>query len=143
MTVYWPDDLPQRVVTDGYTRGVADSRVFTSMDSGLDKSRSRGIAAEPVACQLYLARSQYARWLRFWKEDTGGGILPFLIPDQNFDGIDIATSDELTITTEEDVVVVGVYNWLVIFGKETPQVRVVPNSATLYNLSFTLLKLPY
>lgn len=136
----WPDELPQRVLVDGFSRGLDDARSFTEMDAGLDKQRARGIAAEPIACQMEIDGGQFARFQRFWREEIGKGVLPFLIRDQNFDGLPIFDEDGNAILDESGNQILGTYYWLATFGKETPSIT--GQGGSWYKLAFTLLVQP-
>lgn len=136
----WPAELPDMVTVDGYSRGMDDARDFTEMDAGLDKANVRGIAAEPVACQMQIDPDQFARFKRFWTEEIGKGVLPFLIRDQNLDGLLIADQDGTLILDQDGNQIIGTFKWLVTFGKETPQITAL--SPYLYNIAFTLLVQP-
>lgn len=136
MTVpLWPSDLPSCMMVDSFARGIDDARMFTEMDAGPDKSRVRGVKAEAAEGEIIITTDQYARFRRFWKEEIGNGVLPFLTKDQTFNGVVIDDLDD-----EDGVETTGTYYWLVVFGRETP--RLTRFSQKRYRLSYTLLILP-
>lgn len=136
----WPAELPQRVMVDGFSQSIDDTRAFTEMDAGPPKVRSRGIQVESISCQMIIDAGQFARFKRFWKEEVGKGVLPFLIPDQVLDGLPVLDQDGLPVLNDAGDPVLGTYNWLATFGREAPQIS--SRSRTWFALSFTLLVQP-
>ncbi|MEZ0253573.1 MAG: hypothetical protein ACAH20_21885, partial [Methylobacteriaceae bacterium] len=84
----WPTDLPQRVLADSYSEGLGNGRLRTAMETGLPKMRRRfTLAARPVSAAFRVSADGKARIERFFNEETGGGTLPFLMPDQTHDAL--------------------------------------------------------
>ena len=86
--ILWPteSEFPQRVVTDGYQFSFAEGRINSTMSRGFAKTRGNALGApRAIPCHLMLPTALLARLERFWNEDTGGGNLWFVIPDQTFD----------------------------------------------------------
>lgn len=141
MTPVWPADLPQRLLQDGYSYGFADGRLKTPMEAGPAKMRRRfSSAPRPVAGQFYGSEDDIARLERFWNEETAGGSLPFLIPDQNRDALRLATDDGLQLLDDQGRPLINTAWWLVMFGDSPPQKAVV--SGLIHKASFTLVVLP-
>ncbi|MFG1364652.1 hypothetical protein [Xanthobacter versatilis] len=120
MTVaFWPTDLPQRVLVDGYSEGVGDGRLRQAMDAGPPKMRRRSSAAtRPVRARLWVDFDGMARLKRFWAEGVAGGSLPFLFPDQTVDGLALLTDDSSQLLTESGAPLIITSWWLVMFGQE-------------------------
>ena len=141
MIPVWPTDLPQKLLSDGYSYGFADGRLKTAMDAGPPKMRRRfSSAVRPVAGQFYGSEDDMARLERFWAEDTAGGALPFLIPDQNRDALALLTSDGLQLQDDQGRPLINTAWWLVLFGDTPPQKQVV--SGLIHKATFTLSVMP-
>lgn len=138
---HWPAELPQRVMHPGFSERMPDGRLFSRMDSGPGKSRRRySSAAQGVAARILVDIDQKARFERFWNEETKGGVLPFIMPDQTHDNIDLAISSGEIADTQGDVDLVIASNWLVLFGEDAPTVSIV--SGTVYAIDFSLKVMP-
>ncbi|PJI56004.1 hypothetical protein CTI14_00275 [Methylobacterium radiotolerans] len=137
----WPADLPQKLITDGYSYSFADGRLKTAMDAGPPKMRRRFSAAvKAVAGQFYGGVDDVVRLERFWNEETAGGTLPFLIPDQNLDGIGLQTEAGVQILDQSGQSLLNTGTWLVMFGDTPPSGQVV--SGTIYKATLSLTILP-
>lgn len=142
MTVpFWPADLPQRVLVDGYSEGVGDGRIMQPMDAGPPKMRRRTSAAmRPVRARLWLGFDQKARLNRFWTEGVAGGSLPFWFPDQTMDGLALLTADGAPLLTESGAPLVITSWWLVMFGQDG--IAFDAQSGVLFGAAFSLDILP-
>jgi len=107
---------------DGYSEGLRDGRQFTKTSSGPPKSRRRySSAAMPVQAAIVISYAQKSRLERFWNEDTAGGSLPFILPDQTHDGLAFMSGSG-EISTSGGVILIGFYKWLVMFADgESPK----------------------
>lgn len=137
----WPGDLPQRVLSDGYSYGFADGRLKTAMERGPPKTRRGSSAAvKLVSAQIYGDQNDIARLERFWIEDLAHGALPFLIPDQNRDELALVTDDGLQLLDDQGRRLINTAWWLVLFGETPPQAQ--PVSGMIHRSTFTLTVLP-
>jgi hypothetical protein len=137
--IRWPVDLPQRVLRAGYSEGLPDGRLRTKTDAGPGKVRlATGAAVRVVACQIKGDLDMKARVERFWREETRGGVLPFLIPHQTFDGAPLLTGSGAPLLTQGDVPILVAATWLVRFGDASAFTR----PAVRHAFPFTLEVLP-
>lgn len=137
----WPADLPQKLITDGYSYSFADGRLKTAMDAGPPKMRRRfSSAVRPAAGQFYGSADDMARLERFWMEETGGGALPFVLPDQNSDGLGLQADDGTQLLDDHGQPLINTASWLALFGETPPQRQVV--SGLIWKAAFTLTILP-
>lgn len=81
-----------------------------------------------------------ARLERFWLEETAGGSLPFLMPDQTRDALALITEADIQILDDQGRPLINTAWWLVMFGDSPPQQQVV--SGLIYKASFSLSVLP-
>lgn len=136
----WPANLPQRVVVDGYSETFRDGRLFSRTSGGPPKVRRRFSSSPmPVSATLALDYDQKAMLERFWEEDTSGGALPFYIPDQSHDGIQLLDESGDPILTGGDSPLLITAKWLALFGEEAP--KVTPWGLQ-FMASFTLMVMP-
>jgi hypothetical protein len=128
-------------LADGYSYGLADGRLKTAMDSGPPKVRRRfSSATRPVSGQIYGSIDDMARLERFWMSETAGGVLPFVIPDQNTDGLMLVTEDGAPLLGDDGQELANSSYWLAMFGDAPPQQSVV--SGLIYKANFNLTILP-
>lgn len=153
----WPEgELGFRPLIDDFSYEEPDGRYRNPMDRGPSKSRggTEG-TANLITCssEPFWNADQLARWRRWWKEDTGGGNLPFKIRDPQFDGLlwltdsggmlltgEVVLDEEglpvLVVDTDEaellaptfddsSVPLICTYFWLVRFGEAKPIERQV------------------
>lgn len=142
MTIpYWPPDLPQRLIQENYQQALGEGRLRTAMDAGPPKSRRRFSAVpKPISGQFFGTADAFARLERFWNEDTAGGTLPFLIPDQTRDGLGLDTGTGLTLLDDAGHQILNTAWWLTLFGDNPPSQT--PLSGRLYRISLSLTVLP-
>lgn len=142
MTVpFWPSDLPQRMLQEGYSEGSRDGRLFQAMEKGPPKVRRRTrLAIKPVQMTTIVDFDGKARLERFFEEETGGGSLPFFFPDQSADGFGI--SDDLggaLLTVDDEPLIIESW-WLVMFAEEPPTYP--PEGGLYFKPTFSLVILP-
>ncbi len=119
----WPGELPQRVLVDGYSEKQRDGRLFSRTQSGPGKVRRRySSAVLQVSASLVVTYAQKSRFERFWEEETAGGSLPFIMPDQTHDGLALLDEEGNPILTGAGVPILITANWLARFGQEAPQI---------------------
>lgn len=136
----WPPELPQRVLRENYRETLADGRLFSSMDGGPPKRRRRFTSAPgKVEAKILVEADRFARFKRFWTEETRGGILPFALADQIFDGAPVLTASGAPLLTADGAPVLSAAIWLVCFDKQPP---VVTPWGALFEVSFALVILP-
>jgi len=136
----WPAELPQRVLVEGYSERTRDGRLFSATSAGPPKVRRRFSAAVmPVAAAIYASWDQKARFERFWAEDTSGGTLPFIMPDQSRDQVPLLASSGESLTTESGITILIVAKWLALFAREPPQITPM---GVRFRISFQLEILP-
>jgi hypothetical protein len=137
----WPDDLPQQVLVNGFNASARGNRLVTAMDSGPPKQRRRGPLLRPVQASIFVDQDGRSRFDRFFDEEVINGTQPFLIPDQNHDGLDLF-SDTLgeQLQDENGNPLLIESWWLVQFGQNQPALSA--SSAFLYTIQFDLIVLP-
>lgn len=136
----WPTELPQHVRVDAFGSGPRDGRLVTTVETGPPKVRRRGIGVRPLSAAIDVQLDGYARFERFWLEETRGGVLPFWMPDVVLDGVGLAT-DAGDGLTDEAGHPLALTAWaLVQFAQAAPAYAAVggPN----FRISFTLSVLP-
>lgn len=136
----WPDDLPAQSIVPAFQGSARGNRLLTSTDTGPGKQRKRGPALRPVSCAMQVTRDQRARFDRFYEEELNFGVTPFLIPDQQLDGVEADDPDANELLDPDgNPVLIGSW-WLVQFGQKQP----TPNAISdwLFTISFDLVVLP-
>jgi hypothetical protein len=144
MTVpIWPDELTQWMMAPDFSGAPADGRIKQPMELGPALLRRRVSASvAPVSGSLHCDQNQVARLLRFWNEETAGGTLPFMFPDQLFDGAIILTDtgQELLTEADENLLIEGW--WLVQFAGDGPPPYRPLRRSTAFVASIQLTVLP-
>ena len=74
-------------------------------------------APAPVVGQMRCTLNEKARMERFWNEDTSGGVLPFVFPDQVYNNTILMTEEGEPILTEDDEIILVESWWLVQFAE--------------------------
>lgn len=140
-TPTWPSELPCAVMDASLSPTMADGRLRASTDTGPGKVRLLNSAAvTPASAAIVCDANQLARFNRFWTEDVGRGVLPFLIRDQELDALPLLDEDGTELTDESDETLLNSAWWLVQFG--TPPSRPTLVSRQLFRVNFELLILP-
>lgn len=113
----WPFDLPQFVLVSGFGVTQADGRLRTPTDTGPGKLRlSNSGAVMSVRVELPpLDPNGVARFNRFWNEEIGFGVLPFLIHDPILDGVPLSDDTDSILTDNFDQILLNTAWWLVRF----------------------------
>jgi len=94
----WPSELP-RPRRDGYVSVLPDGRTSTKTEAGPPRVRRRFSAAVATRqMAIDVTADQRLRFWRFWREETVGGSLPFLVPDWTVDGVTITTEGGADLT---------------------------------------------
>lgn len=142
MIPYWPSDLPQRVLADNFSEGLADGRLRTSMETGPGKSRRRFSAApKPVAAAFKVSPDEKARLERFWDEEIAGGALPFLIADQTRDGLILLAEPGVQLLDDLGRPLILTAWWLVL-ASDSPPAFTTRNRGLSYTATFPLTVMP-
>ncbi len=114
----WPSELPQRVLRDGYSEKLRDGRLFSRTQSAPGNVRRRyWSAVMPVSAAIIVDYARKARLERFWNEETGGGTLPFILPDQTHDGLALLDDDGVEIHDDDDAPILVTAYWLARFAE--------------------------
>jgi hypothetical protein len=136
----WPDDLPCSVIMGSLQTAPRGVRLATAPDAGPPKQRRRGPKTMPVSCVIKVSANQRARFDRFWEDDTGGGVAPFLFRDQLIDGYKLGNELGQVLLTEAGApITIGSW-WLVQFGQQQPAYSRV--TGRVFQISFDLIVLP-
>lgn len=139
-TPVWPIELPQRFRVDGYSEKLSDGRIISKTSAGPGKARRRFSAAvTPVTGAMRLDYAGKSRFERFWREDTRGGVLAFIMPDQTHDGMPLLTESGIPIVDQLGNPILTTATWLVMFAQEAP--TLAPYGVQ-WLASFTLNVLP-
>ena len=136
----WPSELPQRSLLQPFQASTRGNRLITSTDTGPGKQRKRGPAIRPVSCSIIVDYDQRARFDTFYEEDVSFGVSPFLIPDQQMDGIYWNNVDGIQLLDDFDVSIIIESWWLVQFGKTQPSTGAL--GGLLFSINFELVVLP-
>jgi fermentation-respiration switch protein FrsA (DUF1100 family) len=138
----WPaTPFPQRWGKEGFDRGSPDGRLKQQTDIGPGKSRRRYSAAViPVSGQIDANIDTLSRFERFWKEDTKGGELPFLVPDQVLDGQALLSDDGTPLLTDDGTPLLVDAWWLAIFDQQAP--HKTPLGGQWWRIAFQVNVLP-
>ena len=116
--VVWPSEAGEWMTAPDFTIAAPDGRMKSAPDVGPSKLRRRvSSAVAPVAGQMRCTLNQKARMERFWNEDTSGGVLPFVFPDQVYNNTILMTGEGEPILTEDDQVILIESHWLVQFAE--------------------------
>jgi hypothetical protein len=144
MTVpIWPTELNQWMMAPDFSAAPGDSRIKQPMETGPAMLRRRVSAASAqVSGSLHCDQNQVARLLRFWNEETVGGTLPFMFPDQLFDGAILLTEAGEALLTEEDENILLEGWWLVTFASDGPPAFRPVRRSTAHVASIQLAVLP-
>lgn len=151
----WPEELPTMILAEGLVDTMPDGRLFSEMETGPPKVRRRSSAAiKQVAFQFIATADHRSRVDRFWREETRGGSLPFLIRDMVNNGAALLDSDGNEITcpdgnsmlidgnvipsTEGGVITIAAW-WLVMFGKSPPSFARKTFNAYLATISLIIM----
>lgn len=144
MTVpVWPAaPFPQQLDIQGFSKGLRDGRLSSQTDAGPGIVRRRfSSAVSLVSCQTPpIDQAEVARFERFWTEETGGGVLTFLMPDQLNDGTELLDEDLNEITTQADSTILVALWWRARFGDEAP--AVTPIDGEWFRIAFGLKLMP-
>jgi hypothetical protein len=136
----WPADLPPFVQREGYAETLADGRKKIETDSGFDFLRLDSPGFEQVAGSIYVPRERVPRFKRFWKVETRGGVLPFVISDQLLDGQQWLDSSGEPILDDSGEVILVVAKWLARFAPDQAP-RIEPHGVR-FQISMQLEILP-
>jgi hypothetical protein len=136
----WPSDLPQRVLANGFQSTVRGNRLTTAMDTGPGKQRKRGALVRPVSCSIIVTADQRAQFDVFYEEDCAGGTIPFLIPDQQTDGLQANSDSGAIWETESGAPVILESWWFCQFGATQPATTLM--DGITYTIQFDLVVLP-
>ncbi|MFG1413473.1 MAG: hypothetical protein ABII76_16775 [Pseudomonadota bacterium] len=139
---YWPADLPQRVLRDGYSESLPDGRLSRPMEKGPSKTRRRGIGIKQVAAGIVVTMDEKFRLERFWNEETDGGTLPFFIPAQTGDGQGILTDGGFSLLDADGHPILTTSWWLVKFGDSVPTPNAIDRDPYRFRVSFDLMVMP-
>jgi hypothetical protein len=136
----WPASLPQRLLLSNYSEALPDSRLQSKTDVGPPKSRRRtSSAVAPLTGEFHVNRDQWRTLIAFWNVITDGGNLPFMFPDQTFDGEWLRDDTGAQIYTESGVPIgISAVN-LVMFNQVPAKVAPLGN---LWRVSFSVNILP-
>lgn len=136
--IYWPSELPQQMVAEGFSLQHADGRLQTAPDRGPAKIRgATRSATAPISCAIEVTPDQYMRLTRFVDVDTQGGVLRFLIPDQILTGLRITDENGVVLTDESGAHLTIAAWWRVKF-KDLPTIS--QRTTYVYRMGFTLNK---
>ncbi len=137
----WPPELPQHVQRPGFDWTLPDGRQSIEPEAGPMLGRLAFSATEtPIAASIDVTLRQVARFLRFWNEETGGGVRPFLLRDQIWDGLPVLTSSGTILLDSSGAPVLTRRFWLCVFGRQPPKPD--PLGGPNYRIAFTLRVLP-
>ena len=138
----WPTDLPQRCLREPFGLTLPDGRLTTKMERGPSKRRRASSAATaPVTAAIAVPVDLAVRFRRFWDVDTGGGCLPFRLPDQLVDKRPLIAAAGVPVLDASGQPLLITSWWLVMFsGDDAPAYK---NTAGFWwQISFQLEILP-
>ena len=114
-TIYWPLDLPQRILIAGYAEAPYKAKIRTEMDAAVAKQRKRfTTAAQPYTAPMIMTNQQFEDFKDFFRYTKGMGSLPFNFPQR----LDPSQYEVVRFTEEDyDAGVDGIY-WRVMLNLE-------------------------
>lgn len=119
----WPQDLPQRVLAEGYQESLGEGRLSTPMDVGPPKSRRRfSHVPDPVTASFRCTLDQKERLKRFWRDDLAGGSRLFILPDPSLNGVPLLTDEGEPLLDNEGTPLL-IESWLIVMGEAAPSFR--------------------
>jgi len=125
---------------DGYELAHGDGRSIGRTDRGSPIRHGRvSNVPETVSFVTDLSLSQRARFLRFYREDTAKGTLPFQIPDWSVHGTPMLKADGTPLLKADGAPLLISRIWLCVFGEQLPKER--PRGVEI-RVSFNLLVMP-
>lgn len=78
MATTWPAQLQQKLNVAGFQKIYGDTRVYSEVDVGRPKIRSRyTVAVDEYSCQILLDFDEVSIWETFYKTQLGNGTLTF------------------------------------------------------------------
>lgn len=139
MTVQtWPTSLRKPNRKD-YMSQRQDGRQRKS-NGGPPGFRSRfSSTATNVSMTVNLSRSDLAVFDRFYDDLTGGGTLPFYMPDPTTDNWPMLSSSGQPLLTGSGQPILLSARWLCLFGDDTPVEAIV---GVRFNISFSVWVMP-
>lgn len=136
----WPSDLPPFVQREGYAETLADGRKKIETDSGFDFLRLNSPGFEQVSGSIFIPRDRVPRFKRFWKEETRGGVLPFVVSNQLLDGQALLDSSSEPLLDGSGGTILVVAKWLARFAPDQAP-RIEPHGVR-FQISMQLEILP-
>lgn len=107
----------QRFLLEGFAVDEADGRLETQTEGGPPKSRLRfSSEVGAVSGMIDFQTGGYARFKRFWREETKHGSLPFLIDDQIADRTPLLDASDNPLLTEIGAPLLVSAKWLAKFA---------------------------
>jgi hypothetical protein len=125
MIARWPSELP-RPLRAGYQRTSGESRLRTTNDKGPARQRRRfSSVTDTLDLTFILTMNEWARLLRFYREETLDGALPFIMPDFDRQGLSLSTATGSSLTTSTGHRLVIGATWLCQFSDALPVATVI------------------
>ncbi|PWB94653.1 hypothetical protein [Methylosinus sporium] len=113
----FPDELLGSVLTDGFGDTLPDGRSEVPTDYGpAMMRRAFSSAVEPVTVTIVIEHYLVFRFKRFWREDIGGGALPFILPDLLADGDVVLDDAGEPVLDDSDEPILVTAKWLARFA---------------------------
>jgi hypothetical protein len=82
MTATWPEDIPQSVLSDGFSEEPERNVVTFAPEAGPPKERRRtSISTDLVSYPALLTFDQWQTLKAWWRDDLMDGVLPFTRTD--------------------------------------------------------------
>lgn len=136
MIIFPSTELPGLTI-EGFTKSFGDARIKTQMQNKqLRTRRLSSFAPRIVGARMVLPLYKLARFWRFWDIDTAGGVLPFLMKDQEIDGAyALVDSGEIILTQDSQGFIITKW-WLCVFGDQVPSESAYSDSE--FELTFNL-----
>lgn len=139
----WPAELP-RPERSSWSAQPQDARLKRRSDAGPPGWRRRfSSAARLVSLSVFLSRDQKAVFDTFLAYTTGGGAVPFWMPDPTTDGWPLLSSDgtPLLVSGGPDdgkPILLGA-QWLCTFGDQLPVESI---AGVNFRMNFSVVVLP-
>ena len=142
MAIPWyPIELPAPERA-GYQFAYGDGRSASRNDAGPPSPRQRFSAVgDPISLQTQLARSELARFDRFFNEETRKGSRAFFMRDPLTDGWPALTAGGEPIVLPSGAPMLLAKTLLCLFGQGLPVTTPLPNSH-FFMISFSVVVLP-
>lgn len=134
----WPAELPRPSRKD-YSAQLIDNRLKKRSRGVPGHRRATSLAGETVTLSIFVTRSLRAVFEEFYRTETGGGTLPFYMPDPTTDGWPLLADDGAPLLQPDGTPILLSATWLCLWGDATPLVKV---RGVRFDINFSVTVMP-